>query len=147
MNSEKKSKKLWWKIFFWIFLLLTISGTINIVNGVYSYNFGSYLALIFDYIALIAIFAYIYEKNICNKIIWSIFFWLYLVYLVLRTFEKLPPFLFPAEINQAESHLVWNKIDPYNPSLIVTGIIIVVLLVIPRFIAIYRLSKREKKRI
>ena|SRR3989344_1944924 len=70
---------MWWKIYFWIFLILSIIGLIFFFGQLKTWSFADWFEVITSIIALIGVYAYVYKKKILSSQFWIIFFWIIIV--------------------------------------------------------------------
>lgn len=66
---------MWWKIYFWIYLILSIIGIFGYM-GLQSWNFMAWIEVIFSILGLIAVWSYVFKKPIFTTNFWKAFIWI-----------------------------------------------------------------------
>lgn len=82
---------MWWKIYFWIVLVLTIIGVVFVYGGLESWDFAAFFEIITSIIGLMAVYAVAYGKKILNPTFWKVMFWLIVVNWVFNMFYAFTP--------------------------------------------------------
>lgn len=65
---------MWWKIYFWVLLILSLIGIIFVYGTVDTWNSGDWTDIIVSIIQLIGLYAFVYKKQVFAQIFWRIFF-------------------------------------------------------------------------
>jgi len=69
----------WWKIYFWVSLVLSAVGLVTVYGQARVWFFSDWVEIITSIIGLIGLFAFIYKKTIFSKLFWRVFFWMIVV--------------------------------------------------------------------
>lgn len=88
---------MWWKIYFWIIVVLTVIGVFIELPKFTSWNFADWEGQVESVILSLSLYAYIYKKNIFSKDIWKYVFVTILVVWAAQTIyyaTKLPALKF-----------------------------------------------------
>ena len=130
--------KLAWKIYFWIYSILTVSGIAVIYSETPLLNLSSLWEIFMSLSLIMGIYSYLFKKNFLPRLFWVFTFWVIVVldtlyrffinFTILKTYLEinLPVFL--------SSQIGSNYMTFGNFFLGIS-------LSIPTYIAIYRLSK------
>lgn len=135
---------MWWKIYFWIFAILSILGLFTYLQFI-PWNLGSWFEVITSLLAVLGSFAYIYQKKIFSPMFWKLFFWLVIINWVLALVYELTTLKTMFELPQLLQSQ--HEISP-------VGIVFGIILASPAIYAVYQLgqgktfgktSKKKKK--
>lgn len=92
---------MWWKLYFWILLLLTPFGFASLYSGKIL-TMLDWVDVLLCIGCLLALYAYIYQKSVFTQKVWEVFFWSTVIYMVFwilyyftpfKTVFFIPPFL------------------------------------------------------
>ena len=123
-----------WKIYFWIYSILTIIGLLVLIQYLVNFNLADWLSGLESILLVLGLYSYIFGKKIFSKKVWKIVFWVMLVFWIqtlLDIFvlsgmiEKLLPFLkISIPISSAEA-------------------VMSIIISLPGLLAIYRLGYKK----
>jgi len=84
---------MWWKIYFWIYLILSVVGIFALLQHT-PLGLVDILGLLLSIVLLLAIYAYAFKKNILQVSYWKILFWI-VIFLFVE--EMLELFVLPKD--------------------------------------------------
>lgn len=126
----------WWKIYFWVSLVLSAIGLVGVYGQQPVWSFGAWLEVITSIVGLIGLFAFIYHKSIFSRTFWRVFFWIMAVSWVFSLIYIFTPleeiFVLPKWL---ESQSITSE----------TEFLLGILMGLPMVYAIYRLGQRDHK--
>ncbi|RJP45765.1 MAG: hypothetical protein C4584_02800 [Armatimonadetes bacterium] len=128
---------MWWKIYFWILLILSVVGLFGLLSGP-RFAFADIVGFIFNIVVLVGLYAYIYKKNIWHPLIWKVAFWIWVVfsvemflelYILSEDFINKYLFVFKSNLSYSEFEVLLSW-----------------LLAAPAIYVLYILSKKKSRR-
>jgi hypothetical protein len=127
-----------WKIYFWIYASISLLGTIMLYGSGPLLNLYTILSELLNVVIIVGTYSYVYKKNLLPKIFWFVIFWVFLVLSSIYSF--LSEFTF---LKSYISIQVPEYLDYQLPQDVLTleNFLIGLVISLPSFIAIYRLSK------
>jgi len=123
---------MWWKVYFWIILVMSVLGLVFGYGRMQTWPLASWIEIVGSIILLLGLYAYVYKKKILKPSFWNIFFWLMIfstVFAIMWAFTPIKTVLpLPG----------W-----FSSKVITAGVelLLGVVISIPNYYAIYRLSK------
>lgn len=69
---------MWWKIYFWILLALSVIGSVGALDKISFFNLAEWRGIIENILVIIGVYSFVFKKNIIASKHWSLIFW-YLV--------------------------------------------------------------------
>lgn len=69
---------MWWKIYFWILLILSIIGFVGTLSKISSFTLADWRGAIESIIVVMGVYSFVFQKNIIASKNWLLIFW-YLV--------------------------------------------------------------------
>lgn len=126
---------MWWKIYFWLYLVLSIVGVILLLPQIPTFNFASWEGFVENIILIVGTYSFVYSKNIIISAIWKVIFilislvWVAQVVYYSNAVSTIKPLL----------QFLENK-PPQSFGLVAISI----LLSIPAMIAVYKLAFTKK---
>ncbi len=74
---------MFWKIYTWIYVVLTAIGTLMVIPTVGSWNLASWEGMIESILLAVGVFVFVYKKPLFNKAVWkTIFIAILLVWII-----------------------------------------------------------------
>lgn len=70
-----------WKLYFWIFTILSIIGLFALLPNA-PFGIVDFIGLVLNFVLILAMYAYVYQKTFLSKKQWKIIFWLMIFFLV-----------------------------------------------------------------
>jgi len=64
---------MWWKIYFWIFGVLSVIGVLALIKFI-PWNFADILIIVSSVLTVLALYSYVYQKTILTQQFWKYFF-------------------------------------------------------------------------
>lgn len=125
---------MWWKIYFWIFTLLTCIGLL-VYLGYLPWGVSEVLSVFVSVVTVLAAYSYIYKKNVLKQSYWNILWWIMLVLVI----ESLIEVLFLPKGFIENIIPFWKSKLPMGSGEIIFSWIVSA----PSFYALYKLSKKE----
>lgn len=119
-----------WKIYFWIYAILSLIGVIALIPSLPSFNFASWEGTAESILLIIATYTYVYKKTILPNI-WKVVFFLMLAIWIIQI-------LFYANIIPALTPYL--KIFETSISQGFEGVAFSILISVPAFYAVYKLG-------
>ncbi len=115
-----------WKIYFWIYLLISLGGLILVIPHLFEPSFELYEGTIENIILVLGTWSYAYNKNIFHSAIWKYAFTIILIIWLLQLFVAVTgiEFLFFTKSNFLSGQIIFS-----------------IAISVPALIAIYRLGK------
>lgn len=77
---------MWWKIYFWIYLILSVVGIFALLQYT-PFGLVDILGLLSSVVLPLAIYAYVFKKNILQAGHWKILFWIVIFFFVEEMLE------------------------------------------------------------
>lgn len=71
---------MWWKIYFWVLLILTIIGFISIGHFLTSLTFADWRGVAESVLIVIGAYAYVFKKEVFRSQVWKILFWYLIIF-------------------------------------------------------------------
>ena len=65
---------MFWKIYTWIYVVITAVGFLFLIPGIGSWNFASWEVIIESILLTIGVFVFTYKKQLFNKVAWKFIF-------------------------------------------------------------------------
>lgn len=121
-----------WKLYFWIYTLLSVLGIAVVIPQIGSFNFGSYEGLVETIIFILGLYSYIYGKKVFESYFWKTFFSFILIYWTIQILVLVIPV-------PALSFITPNIQGGGNLITIIVSMIIT----IPALVSVYRLGKNH----
>jgi len=123
---------MWWKVYFWIMLVLSVIGLVFVYGSMQTWGLASLIEIVGSIILLLGLFAYVYKKKILKPSFWNIFFWLMVFNTVFAIMWAFTP------IKTVLPEPSW-----FSSQVTTTGVelLLGIVLYIPNYYAIYCLSK------
>ena len=84
---------MWWKIYFWIYLIVSVISLFALLQYA-PFGLFEILGLLLSVVLLLAIYAYVFKKNILQTSHWKILFWI-VIFLFVE--EMLELFVLPKD--------------------------------------------------
>lgn len=130
---------MWWKIYFWIILLISF-GTYLYIASTNSPKMGDLIELVIAVVSIIGLYSYVYKKATFNKSFWKIFFWVFLLSGIFFAFYQYTPLnnLIP----YTEVFTTFNE----DMTTLIQDLMFTILfspLIFPNFYAIYKLGNNK----
>jgi len=126
---------MFWKIFFWVIVVLTLIGMISIANQT-PLVFADVLGLILNIILMIGLYVFAYHKKIFTPQIWKIIFWIVIIFFVEAILEI---YILPKEFINTYLSFIQSKLSPSPAETVFTWVIS-----LPMIYAIYKLAFARK---
>lgn len=126
---------IWWKIYFWAFLVLSIIGSFALFQYL-PFGLVDVLAILLNIILLLTLYSYILEKKVLSVNNWKILLWVMVVLLIEELVEL---FIFPDLLSK-----VFPLLDSNIPST-TENRLLGVLISLPAIYAAYKLSLKSSK--
>jgi len=107
----------WWKIYFWIYAVLSAIGLLVLLPQLSTFNFATYEGLLESILLVIGTYTFIYKKHIIPNI-WKIIFFLMLIVWAIQliyysnAIPSITPYLrfFETSISQGYGTVVFTMI-------------------------------------
>ena len=130
--------QIFWKVYFWIYALLSIIGSLMAYGNVGLINLASIYELAMSISLILGLYCYVFNKNILTHTFWKFIFWYVIIidttYRVLYNFTIFKPYLefnLPA-ILKSQMPTLYIDFSTFILGLFIS---------LPVYIGVYRLSK------
>ena len=130
--------QIFWKVYFWIYALLSITGFLVAYGNVGLINLASIYELAMSISLILGLYCYVFNKNIFSPAFWKFIFWYVIIidttYRVLYNFTIFKPYLefnLPA-ILKSQMPTLYIDFSTFILGLFIS---------LPAYIGVYRLSK------
>lgn len=120
-----------WKLYFWIYGILTIIGLLVMIPMISSLNFVSYLGIVEGILLILATYEFIYKKVLLAPNIWRVIFFILIAWWTLQILVAL--------LNITSLNFLLTNVSGSTDGLRVG--IFSIIFSIPAMIAMYRISK------
>ncbi len=130
---------MWWKIYFWIILILTVIGFIGSVPLLTSLTFADWRGVAESVLIVIGAYAYVFKKEVFRNQVWKILFW----YLIIFWSLDLLYHLFLGQSLDFLQVLFKNSSEVTSSIGGDFGVLASVVLGLPAVYAIYKLAYRK----
>ena len=77
---------MWWKIYFWIYLIISVISVFALLEYA-PFGLADILGLLLNIVVLLAIYAYVFKKNVLQAGHWKILFWIVIFFFVEEMLE------------------------------------------------------------
>ncbi len=122
-----------WKIYLWIYGIISVVGFFLSLPLLATFNFSSYMGIVENILFLIATYAYVYNKKVFTPLVWKVILILSLLSTILQIIALFVP-----------SGSILLKFMEQNVSNDIGSIIFTIIFTIPSLIAAYRLGWKKK---
>lgn len=122
---------MWWKIYFWIYTILTVPGIIFIYGKLSEWLLVDALEVGTSIAAILALYSYVYKKKIFSRSVWQIFFWVSVASSTIEILYKYTAFNFLSSL--LESRMVTSGQE----------ILLGIALSLPIYYAAYQLAYKK----
>jgi len=128
---------MWWKIYFWIFLIFTVIGAFSLLQYT-PFALIDFILMGLELILLLGVFGYSYKKPILNPRFWRYIFWASLFFTCLNILDIfiLPEGLLIKLFPILESNIPTNKEDA----------LLAIILTMPYLYVAYKLSSHKPQK-
>lgn len=125
---------MWWKIYFWIYIVISVIGVIGLTQLISNFAFGDWIGFAQSILLVIGLYSYLFNKKVFSKKVWMIIYWVTViswvqtlldVFVLSGMIENLLPFL------------------KMNTPITTTDAVISIAISIPALLAIYRLGSKK----
>lgn len=84
---------MWWKVYFWINLILTIIGLVSTFGllSSQSLKLGDWLILLLSIVTLIALYSYAFNKQTFSSNLWKTYFWVAVILILISIISPYTP--------------------------------------------------------
>lgn len=82
---------MWWKIYFWLYLLLTIITLVFVYGQLKTWTLVDVFWIVGLIIATLGIYSYVFKKQVLSFEFWKYFFWISAILLVVEVAYKFTP--------------------------------------------------------
>ncbi|MBI2330553.1 hypothetical protein HYU94_04120 [Candidatus Daviesbacteria bacterium] len=130
---------MWWKIYFWVLLILTIIGFIVSVPLLTSLTFADWRGVAESVLIVIGAYAYVFKKEVFRSQVWKILFW----YLIIFWSLDLLYHLFLGQSLDFLQVLFKNSSEVSGSIGGDFGVLASIILGLPALYAIYKLAYRK----
>lgn len=89
---------MWWKIYFWIFAVLTIVGVFLSLGELNKLTLVDWVGLLLNLILVISTYSFVMNKKLFSKETWGLLFWVNLFFLTINVVYE---FLLPENIKSS----------------------------------------------
>ena len=125
---------LWWKIYFGIYALLTVVGTIALLASLGRFTWVDYISIVCNYLLVIGLYSYTFKKRIFTPDTWRYLFIINVLFYLLSLIQMYGPTPIASMINSYLPSSI--EADPSTQ-------IFVLLFTIPSLYAIYSLQSSQ----
>lgn len=125
-----------WKIYFWVYAVISVIGIVVSIPLLPSFNLPSYIGLLENVLFTIATYAYVYNRKVFTPIIWRFILVISVFTTLLQTIA-----LFVPATSDALSFIEQNASDSKG------AFIFTIIFIIPSLVAAYRLGWKKKDQI
>lgn len=119
---------MWWKIYFWILLALTLIGSIILAKDISNFNLGDWLGIISNILILLAVYSLTFKKTVFSKKWWKVILWIMLLNMIVE--------LEPTGILKKSLNFLQPQVLQVSTSEVIFQFIVA----IPAFYAMYKLG-------